>query len=146
MSGTTTLTVTAAVVTSIAVTPTNPSIVEGTTQQFTATGTFTDGTTGEHLTTSVTWTSSNLAVATINASGVATGLGAGSSTITATSGSVSGVTTLTVTATTVSAASVSWGAQQVLRRSRLRPTGFACSRPGGPRISPGSGSTASPSL
>ena len=72
-----------------------PQHCRGTTQQFTATGTFTDGTT-ENLTSSVSWTSSNLAVATINAAGVATGLGAGSSTITATSGSVSAETTLTV--------------------------------------------------
>ena len=108
VSGATTLTVTPAVVTSIAVTPTNPTVVEGTTQQFIATGTYTDGSTA-NLTSSVTWSSSNLAVATIDASGVATGLGTGSSTITAISGSVSGATTLKVTDATVTGASVSWG-------------------------------------
>ena len=108
-SGSTSLTVTAAVLQSIAVTPANPSIIDGTTQQFTATGTFTDGTT-ENLTTSVSWSSSNLGVATITASGLATGVGAGSSTITATSGSVSGETLLTINnAATVSSVSALWG-------------------------------------
>jgi len=44
----------------------------------------------------VTWTSSNSAVATIDATGLATGTGPGSTTITATSGSQSGSATLTV--------------------------------------------------
>jgi len=44
----------------------------------------------------VTWGSVNTSVATINANGLATGVAAGSSTITVTSGSVSGNTTLTV--------------------------------------------------
>ena len=42
---------------SIAVTPANPSIALGTNQQFTATGTYTDGST-LNLTGSVTWSSS----------------------------------------------------------------------------------------
>ena len=45
LSSATTLTVTPAVLASIAVTPANPSIAVGTTQQFTATGTLTDSTT-----------------------------------------------------------------------------------------------------
>ena len=57
---------------SIAVTPPNPSIPKGTTQQLTATGTYSDGSIQE-LTSSVTWVSSNSAVATINASGLASG-------------------------------------------------------------------------
>lgn len=84
---------------SIAVTPTNPSIAKGTTQQFTATGTYSDSTT-QHITTSVTWSSSNTGVATIsNASGsngLASAVDVGTTTITATYGSVSGNTTLTV--------------------------------------------------
>ena len=62
VAGSTTLTVTAAVLSSIAVTPPNPSISDGTTQQFTATGTYTDGST-QNLTNSVTWLSSNTSVA-----------------------------------------------------------------------------------
>jgi len=44
ISGHTTLTVTAAVLASIAVTPENPSIANGLTKQFTATGIYSDGT------------------------------------------------------------------------------------------------------
>jgi RHS repeat-associated protein len=95
--GSTTLTVTAATLVSIAVTPANPSIATGGSQQFTATGTYTDSST-QNLTTSVTWASGTTATATINAAGLATaGTTAGSTTITATSGTVVGSTTLTVT-------------------------------------------------
>lgn len=82
---------------SIAVTPPNPSISEGTTQQFSATGTYTDSS-SQDLTSSSTWSSSNTTAATMNASGLATGLTAGSSTIAAAFGTISGSTTLTVTA------------------------------------------------
>ncbi len=69
---------------SITVTPdTGVSVDEGQTQQFTATGTFDDDSTAD-LTSSVTWLSSNQAVATINANGLATGVSAGSTAITAT--------------------------------------------------------------
>ena len=84
---------------SLAVTPANPAILIGVTQPFTATGTYSDSST-QNLTTQSTWVSSNTA-ATINASGVATGVSAASTTITATSGGVSGNTTLTVNAATV---------------------------------------------
>src|SRR6202020_1042329 len=66
ISGSTVLTVTAATLQSIAVTPANPSISKGATQQFTATGTFSDGTT-QNLTSTVTWSSGTTSVATINA-------------------------------------------------------------------------------
>jgi len=82
---------------SITVTPVNPSVQLGTTQQFTATGTFSDGST-ENLSSSVTWSSTSTAVATIDASGLATSKGQGTSTITATSGTISGSTVFTVTA------------------------------------------------
>jgi len=97
VTGSTTLTVTAATLSSIAVTPANPSINAGSTQQFTATGTFSDSST-QNLTSSVTWTSSKTTVATISAAGLATGVAAGSSTIQAASGSITGSTTLTVNA------------------------------------------------
>src|SRR6202789_1515335 len=69
---------------SIAVTPANPSIAKGATQQFTATGTFSDRST-QNLTTSVTWSWGTTTTASISASGLANGAGVGSSTITATS-------------------------------------------------------------
>src|SRR5207249_3669841 len=94
-----TLTVTSATLVSIAVTPTNPGLPLGLTQQFTATGTFSDSTT-QDLTTQVTWSSSSTAVATISnaggSQGLATSVAAGTTTITATLGGVSGSTTLTV--------------------------------------------------
>jgi Bacterial Ig-like domain (group 2)/Galactose oxidase, central domain/Kelch motif len=82
---------------SIEVIPNSPSIPKGLTQQFTATGTFSDTSTA-NLTSSVSWTSGTPVSATINgSSGLANALAAGSTLITATSGSVSGSTTLTVT-------------------------------------------------
>ena len=97
ISGSTVLTVTAAVLQSIAVTPANPSIPMGTTQQFTATGTFSDATV-QNLTGSVTWASATPSVATITVAGLATGVSTGTSTISATLGGISGSTVLTVTA------------------------------------------------
>lgn len=82
---------------SIALTPTNPSVVAGTTLAFTATGTYADGT-SKNITPAVTWNSSNTSSATINTGGIATGVTGGTSTtITATSGTVTGTATLTVT-------------------------------------------------
>src|SRR5215468_1199694 len=81
---------------SIAVTPSSPSLTVGATQQFTATGTYSDGST-QNLTSQVTWGSSNTTTATINSSALATAMAAGSTTISATLGAVSGSTGLTVT-------------------------------------------------
>jgi len=85
---------------SIAVTPANPGIALGTTQQYSATGTFSDNTT-QDLTTSATWSSSVPSVATISntagSNGRATSVGTGTTTILAVSGGHSGSTTLTVT-------------------------------------------------
>ncbi len=98
ISASTILTVTNAQLASIAVTPANPSIAAGTTQQFTATGTFSDATT-LNITTSVVWSSSTTTMATISSnSGMATGIMPGTTVISATSGTISGNTTLTVTA------------------------------------------------
>jgi chitodextrinase len=101
------LTVTAATLKSIAVTPSNPSISPSQTQQFTATGTYSDGST-KNITTSVTWASSNTAVATIGtSSGLATSVTAGTSQITATLGTVvSPSDSLTVTAITLQSIAV----------------------------------------
>jgi len=82
--------------TSIEVTPETASIVIDSTQQFTATGTYSDGSTAD-LTELVTWTSSNHDVATITASGLATGVSKGTVTITAASNGVTDTATLTVT-------------------------------------------------
>ena len=81
------------------VNPGNPRIYinVGATLQCSATGSYSDGT-KQDLTAQVTWTSSNTSVATVNKSGLATGVSVGSATITATSGSISGNTNLTITA------------------------------------------------
>ncbi len=103
VSGNTLLTVTTATLASIAVTPVNPTIGVTEKQQFLATGTFSDAST-QIITTSVVWSSATTTVATMNAnlqltSGLATGVAAGTSIITATKGLLSGNTLLTVTAT-----------------------------------------------
>lgn len=100
-TGSTVFTVTAPALVSIAVSPVNPSITPGSMQQFTATGTYTNGTMS-NITSSVTWSSSNSSVATITSGGLASGLATGSSTITATLGATSGNATLTVTAAVTS--------------------------------------------
>lgn len=78
------------------VTPQDASIAAGATQQFTATVTDLHGNT---LPLSVGWTSENTSVAGIDGDGLATGVGPGSTTITATVDHVSGSATLTVEAT-----------------------------------------------
>ncbi|KTD53578.1 protein with a bacterial immunoglobulin-like domain protein [Legionella santicrucis] len=101
VSGSTTLTVTAATLNSITVTPVNPSIANGTNLQFTAIGNYSDGS-AQDITTMVTWNSSLLNVATISnaagSEGLAKSVSPGATTITATLGSTSGTTNLTVTA------------------------------------------------
>ena len=77
------------VLSSIVVTPAPPANLPASlSQQFTATGSYSNGTT-QNITAQVTWASSNTAVATISAVGLATGVAAGSTNITA---SLSGVT------------------------------------------------------
>jgi len=82
---------------SITVTPSTPSIIAGNAQQFTATGTYDDDST-EDLTSTATWASSSTGVATITIGGLATGVAAGTTSISATLGAVSDSETLTVTA------------------------------------------------
>ncbi|MGB9446067.1 MAG: Ig-like domain-containing protein [Candidatus Acidiferrum sp.] len=95
------LTVTTATLQSIAITAVNGSIAKGTTDQFTATGTYSDASTA-NLTSQVTWNSASLTVATIGATGLATGAGIGSSNITASfNGITSNTYSLGVTAATL---------------------------------------------
>src|SRR2546427_1592372 len=89
---------------SIGVTPANPNLPQGLTRQFTATGTYSDSST-QDLTAQVAWSSSNTGVATIDSAGLATSVAAGTTTITATLGLVSGNTTLTVTNATLASSS-----------------------------------------
>ena len=83
-------------ISSVQVTPANPSIRVGETLQFTAIVTFRDGGFNQILTDGAHWSTSNPAVASIGRRGLATGVGAGRAVVTATVASVSGSTTLTV--------------------------------------------------
>ena len=83
---------------SISVFPALPaSLPKGLTQQFTAWGYYSNGTV-QNLTTSVAWSSSATTVATINAAGLATGVGLGATNITE---SASGITSTFVALTVV---------------------------------------------
>jgi 6-phosphogluconolactonase (cycloisomerase 2 family) len=80
---------------SISIAPASVTVPLGLKQQFTATGTYSDGTTKD-LTSSATWSVAPSGMATV-AGGLATTVAAGSATITATSGSVNSTATLTIT-------------------------------------------------
>ncbi len=122
VAASTTFTVVSGTLTSITVLPDDPSSAKGTTRQFVAMGTYSDGST-QDITSSVTWSSSQQAVATISnaggSQGLATAVNVGSTQITATQNGISGQTTFTVTAATLVSieitpvnASISAGATQ----------------------------------
>ena len=97
---------TAPVLKSIAVTPGTASLIAGSTQQFTATGTYSDGST-QNLTTTANWTSSSTSIATIGVhTGLAKGVAPGTVTVTATSSKISGTATLTVSAAVLTSIAV----------------------------------------
>jgi 6-phosphogluconolactonase (cycloisomerase 2 family) len=88
---------------SIAVSPGNAQLFLGANQQFTATGKLTDGS-SQDLTQTVKWSSSDLTVMLLNNSAGRVGMGntrgPGTATISATSGSLTGTTTVTITSRT----------------------------------------------
>jgi uncharacterized protein YjdB len=94
------ITVNAATLTGIQITPGNPVAPFGIDQQFTATGTFSDGT-SRVITDQVTWAATPAAVATINPAGLATLVSVGTATITASSSGIVASTTLRITAATL---------------------------------------------
>ena len=85
---------------SVEVTPANPTVAVGSSQQMVATGYI--GSNAEIVTDDSTWTSSSAGVATVSATGLVTGVSAGTTTITATHDGVSGSTTATVVGSGVS--------------------------------------------
>jgi uncharacterized protein YjdB len=117
ISGSAAATVTAPVVItlkSIAVTPAAATIAAGATQQFAATATYSDNSTKD-VTATASWKSATTAIATINpTTGVAAGVAAGSTTVTATLNGISGSATLNVSSLTISPnpGSVAIGATQ----------------------------------
>ena len=76
---------------------TNPSGKVGATVQLTATGTYQNNATQPLPGTQVTWSTSNAAIATVDANGVVTGLTPGTVTITAKVGNVTQTITITIT-------------------------------------------------
>jgi hypothetical protein len=95
VSETGTLTVTPPVLSALAITPSNSSVVLGTNEQLTATGTFSDGST-QDMSSSVTWASTKPAVASIAASGRATSWSIGTAKVSASSGGFSASGSLVV--------------------------------------------------
>jgi uncharacterized protein YjdB len=94
VSSTTQVTVTNATLTSITLSPANPSIALGSSQQFTATGKFSDGSTQVLL--GATWSSSSPTVVAVVNSGLATSTGLGTATITAALNGISGTANVSV--------------------------------------------------
>jgi uncharacterized protein YjdB len=91
--------------TSITLSPVNASIPINTTLQLTATGNYSDGSTRD-LTALVSWSSATISKATVDVAGLVQAVAAGTSSITATLGSVSQSTNITVTAPTINSISV----------------------------------------
>jgi uncharacterized protein YjdB len=121
MSATAALTVTPAVLTNIVVTPVTTVVGVNGNVQFTATGVFSDNCT-QDVTSQVVWTSSNGAFAVVNASGLVIGLSTGTTTITATSGTLSGSATLNVTTATLVSITITPSNPIVPPRSKVQLT------------------------
>ncbi|HKN00811.1 MAG TPA: Ig-like domain-containing protein [Candidatus Binataceae bacterium] len=133
VNGSTTVTGTAAALIAIAITPVNPKVPIGTSEQLTATGVFSDGT-SQDLTISVAWDSSPTSIASITSGGLATGNGPGDAIITATlpaigadtaSAAQSGIsaqTTLTVTAAVLASIAVTPENPTIASTTSLRLT------------------------
>ena len=97
ISGTTTVTTTTAVLELIALSPSNPTLAKGLSQQLTATGSYSDGTSVDISSSITTWSSANTSAATIDSSGLVNSVDVGSALITATYSGISGTTTVTTT-------------------------------------------------
>jgi len=92
-----TVTITAASVTSVTVSPTDRSIPLGHTKQYIATATFADGSSTD-VSTIANWSTSDSVIATVASSGLASSVSEGTVTVSATYFGITGSTSLTVTA------------------------------------------------
>jgi hypothetical protein len=99
-SASTTVTVPAATLTGITVTPAAAGVLIGAVQQFVATATYSDNSTAL-VTASAAWSSTSPTIGSVGATGLATGVAAGTTTVSASVGARSGSATLTVTATSL---------------------------------------------
>lgn len=91
--------------TSIAITPNSFTIAPGATKQLVATATYSDGTTA-NVSSTASWTSATQSVAKVNASGLATAISSGSTTITASLSGFTATDMLTVSATAPTVTSI----------------------------------------
>jgi len=121
VAGSATMQVSPAVIVSLDVHPLNsaesPSMSIGTTRQYEAVGTFSTNY-RDDVTSSVTWSSSDNSIATISnvsgSNGKASSISAGTTTITATSGTISGSTPLLVSAWTLQNSGISSDLNRVM--------------------------------
>jgi hypothetical protein len=108
-------------VASVAISPSTQALVIGQNVQFTALGTYGHGSnhpaSQEDVTSQVAWTSSAPSVATINSAGVATAVGAGNTTITASMNGFTGVVSTTGTLTVINPAGDTGGVAGLLSLS-----------------------------
>jgi hypothetical protein len=122
VSDSTLLTVTEPVLQSIAVSPANPSILTLSTRNFTAIGSYSDGSTPD-ITSQVAWSSSDTGIATIVASGgAATTLSQGTTAITATLDGVSGTSSLRATGGNLTSFTVSPTIVTLVKDTTVRMT------------------------
>ncbi|OGU16600.1 MAG: hypothetical protein A2076_02690 [Geobacteraceae bacterium GWC2_53_11] len=114
------MSVTNPVVTAISVSPPNPTVLSVTTKQFTATGTYSDGTTAD-ITSQVSWSSSNETLAIMSGS-VALTLAPGAATVSATKDGARGETNLTVTGGTLNSIAVTPATPTLVNGTKARIT------------------------
>jgi trimeric autotransporter adhesin len=118
----------------LSVAPSSQTIETGptdNTQQFTVTGTYSDGSTGNP---GVTWTSSEPSVATVNSSGLATAVAIGETSITATAlqnGTITGSAALTVSVCITSITLNPAGTQTISINAQTTPFVATASECGG---------------
>ncbi len=92
-------------ITALQVLPANSSVAPGVAQQYTATATYGNNSTGD-VTSQVTWSVNPSTYATITSGGLLTGVTLGTATVQAASGSVIGSTSVTVTNLTVTSVAI----------------------------------------
>jgi hypothetical protein len=120
VSTTFSLTVSSATITTVTITPANPSVSTGLSTQFAASGTFSDATT-QDLTFDATWASSAPGVASVSNSpsskGLAQAIAVGPTTVSATFDGVTGSTLMTVTQPVLQSITVSPANPSILSAS-----------------------------
>src|SRR6266571_4158567 len=129
-SGTAAITVSSTPVASVAVSPASATLIVGATQQLTATPLDANGNPLSGRT--ISWTTSALGVATVDANGLVTAVAPGSATITATSEGKSGTSAITVNPVPVASVAVTPGSATVSVGGTLQLTATPLDANGNP--------------